>query len=140
MLGMGWTEIFVIVIVALFAVGPEKLPEVARSAARLMRQVQRIVGELRDTVNLEELDVQVRQSGIQHDAGLSAPGKNHVLGTDDDEMKTILSNAEAMLVNPLEQNSPPEDVKNFADTPVALPVSTKDAPPSDRNPESHAHS
>lgn len=66
MLGMGWVEIFLIVVIALLAVGPEKLPEVARSMARLIRQVQRVVGELRDTVNLEEFDAQVRQSGTAH--------------------------------------------------------------------------
>ena len=140
MLGMGWSEIFLVVIVVLFAVGPEKLPDVARGIARLIRQVQHVVGELRDTVNLEELDAQVRQSGIRHDTGVSAPEKNLPLGSDDEEMKTILSNAEAMLVNPLEHDAPLEGVKNSADTQVAVPTLTKDVPLSDRNPESHAHS
>ncbi len=61
MFGMGWVEIFVIIIVALLAVGPEKLPEVARGLAKGIRHIQRMVGEVRDAINLEEFDQQVRQ-------------------------------------------------------------------------------
>ena len=66
MLGMGWVEIFLVVIIALLAVGPEKLPDVARSLAQVIRQVQRIVGEFRETIDLEEFESQVRQSGAAH--------------------------------------------------------------------------
>jgi sec-independent protein translocase protein TatB len=61
MLGMGWVEIFLIVIVALVVIGPDKLPEVARGLAKGIRHVQRFVSEVRDTVNLDEFDMQVRQ-------------------------------------------------------------------------------
>ncbi|MBF0195400.1 MAG: twin-arginine translocase subunit TatB [Magnetococcales bacterium] len=61
MLGMGWVEIFVIVIVALVVIGPDKLPEVARGLAKGIRHIQRLVSEVRDTVNLDEFDMQVRQ-------------------------------------------------------------------------------
>ena len=73
MLGMGWAEIFLVMIIALLAVGPEKLPDVARSLARMIRQVQRVVGDFRETINLEEFDAQVRQSGVAYpgpEAGL----------------------------------------------------------------------
>ncbi|MBF0162826.1 MAG: twin-arginine translocase subunit TatB, partial [Magnetococcales bacterium] len=62
MLDMGWAELLVIAIVALLAVGPEKLPEVARSIARFLQQVQRLVSEFRGMINLEEFDAQIRQS------------------------------------------------------------------------------
>lgn len=75
MLGMGWVEIFMVVVIALLAVGPEKLPEVARSLGRFIRQVQRFVGEFRDTIDLEEFDTQIRQSGTSH---LEAKGGQHI--------------------------------------------------------------
>ncbi|HIJ83358.1 MAG: twin-arginine translocation protein, TatB subunit [Magnetococcales bacterium] len=56
MLGLGWLEIFVVVVVALLVIGPESLPEVARTLARMLRQLQRIVAEVRNSVNLEELE------------------------------------------------------------------------------------
>ncbi len=62
MLEMGWAELLVIAIVALLAIGPEKLPEVAQGLARLIRQTQKIVREFREVINLEEFDAQIRQS------------------------------------------------------------------------------
>ncbi|MBF0107589.1 MAG: twin-arginine translocase TatA/TatE family subunit [Magnetococcales bacterium] len=56
MLGMGWIEILVVVVVALLVIGPESLPEVARSLAKGLRQVQRVVAEVRDSINLEEFE------------------------------------------------------------------------------------
>lgn len=56
MLGMGWIEIFVIVIVALLVIGPENLPEVARTLAKTLRQVRRVVADVRNSINLEEFE------------------------------------------------------------------------------------
>lgn len=55
MLGMGWMEIFLILMVALFVIGPERLPEVARGVVRMIRQIQRLLNEIRNSVRLEEL-------------------------------------------------------------------------------------
>ena len=71
MLGMGWVEIFVIVVVALLAVGPDKLPEVARGVAKTLRKAQRIMADIRDSINLEELDAQMREDPA------SRPGPAH---------------------------------------------------------------
>ncbi|MGH3423413.1 MAG: sec-independent translocase [Nocardioidaceae bacterium] len=40
---MGWPEIFVIVIVATFVFGPERLPDLARQAGRFLRTVKQMV-------------------------------------------------------------------------------------------------
>ncbi|MBF0096755.1 MAG: twin-arginine translocase TatA/TatE family subunit [Magnetococcales bacterium] len=63
MLDMGWAELLVIAVVALLAVGPEKLPEVAQGLARLLRQMQRLMSEVREAVHLEEFDARIRESG-----------------------------------------------------------------------------
>jgi sec-independent protein translocase protein TatB len=84
MLGMGWVEIFLIVIVALVVIGPDKLPEVARGLAKGLRQVQSFVSDVRDTVNLDEFDQQVRKevdksfvSPQPQDASLKEGDKPH---------------------------------------------------------------
>lgn len=56
MLGLGWIEIFVIMIVALLVIGPENLPEVARTLAKTLRQIRRVVADVRNTINLEEFE------------------------------------------------------------------------------------
>lgn len=56
MLGMGWMEILIIVVVALLVVGPEQLPDVARTLAKTVRHVRRLVAEVRESVNLDDFD------------------------------------------------------------------------------------
>lgn len=43
MFGMGWPEILVIVIVATFVFGPERLPDLARQAGRFLRTAKQMV-------------------------------------------------------------------------------------------------
>lgn len=52
MLGLGFGEIIVIVIVALVVLGPRRLPEIARQIGRGMREMRRAAHELQ--VNLDE--------------------------------------------------------------------------------------
>ncbi|MBF0620566.1 MAG: twin-arginine translocase subunit TatB [Magnetococcales bacterium] len=54
MFGMGWGEIFIIVIVALVVIGPDKLPEVARGLAKVVRQGRKILNEVQNTIRLDE--------------------------------------------------------------------------------------
>lgn len=62
MFGMSWLELFIILIVALLVIGPEKLPEVARGLARLIRQFQKIIHDIRNSINLEEFEHKMRES------------------------------------------------------------------------------
>ena len=66
MLGMGWIEIFVIVVAALLAIGPERLPEAARGIARLFGQIQRMIQEIRNSVRLEDLGDPLSQSHVPY--------------------------------------------------------------------------
>ena len=47
MIGIGPTEIIVILIVTLVVIGPEKMPELARALARLMRDLRGAMDEVR---------------------------------------------------------------------------------------------
>ncbi len=50
---MGWPEIAVVLVVALFVFGPEKLPEVARSAARMIRTVRQMAENAKNDLGRE---------------------------------------------------------------------------------------
>ncbi len=50
MMGIGPMEIVVILVVTLLVVGPEKMPELARSLARLMRDVRHMMDDARDQI------------------------------------------------------------------------------------------
>ena len=59
MFGMGFTEIVLILIVAILFLGPDKLPEAMVNVAKFFRGVKRVVNEAKTTfeeeVNLKEL-------------------------------------------------------------------------------------
>lgn len=53
MFGMGWPEMTVIGIVGILVFGPEKLPEFARQAARMIRTVRRMAQDAKDDLGRE---------------------------------------------------------------------------------------
>jgi sec-independent protein translocase protein TatB len=63
----GIQELIVIAVVALLVFGPERLPEVARNAAKLLQrfraETQRSVDELKRAAEVEELDRELRGLG-----------------------------------------------------------------------------
>ncbi|WP_130471917.1 twin-arginine translocase TatA/TatE family subunit [Candidatus Magnetaquicoccus inordinatus] len=75
MLDMGWAELLVIAIVALFAVGPEKLPEVAQGLARFIRQMQRLVSEVREAIHMEDFDARIRESSRSYSPPATYPAE-----------------------------------------------------------------
>ncbi|MBF0369646.1 MAG: twin-arginine translocase TatA/TatE family subunit [Magnetococcales bacterium] len=87
MLGMGWSEIFIIVIIGLLVIGPDKLPEVARGIAKTIRQVHRFANDIRDSINLDELEASTKPGTPQNphqppgSSGLEGLNPDHGLGT-----------------------------------------------------------
>ncbi|HVM26244.1 MAG TPA: sec-independent translocase [Mycobacteriales bacterium] len=53
MLGLGWPEIGVILLLALFIVGPERLPSLAADAGRTLRSLRKQVKGLTDDLKTE---------------------------------------------------------------------------------------
>jgi sec-independent protein translocase protein TatB len=53
MFGIGIPEFMVIVVVALFVFGPDRLPDFARQAGRMVRQVRTLTRQTRDDLRAE---------------------------------------------------------------------------------------
>jgi sec-independent protein translocase protein TatB len=53
MFGIGVPEFMVILVVALIAFGPDRLPDFARQAGRMVRQVRRFANSARDDIRAE---------------------------------------------------------------------------------------
>lgn len=56
MFGLGISEIIMILGVALLVLGPEKLPELARTIGKTMAELRRTMDEVRREVNLSTID------------------------------------------------------------------------------------
>ncbi len=62
MFGVGIPEILIILVIALLVLGPQKLPELAKALGRAMGEFKRATRDLRETMDLDNLDVTVSSS------------------------------------------------------------------------------
>jgi sec-independent protein translocase protein TatB len=51
--GVGWGEIAVLLVIALFVFGPERLPKAAKDAGRLLRQARSMATGMRENIRSE---------------------------------------------------------------------------------------
>ncbi len=59
MFGIGFTEIVVILVIALIVLGPEKLPELAKALGRAMREFRTATDEIKKSVSDIDLNLNV---------------------------------------------------------------------------------
>jgi TatA/E family protein of Tat protein translocase len=57
MFGVGIPEILIILVIALLVLGPQKLPELAKALGKAMGEFKRATRDLRETLDLDNLDV-----------------------------------------------------------------------------------
>lgn len=57
MFGLGFTEVLVIMAVALLVLGPERLPGIARMLGRTAAQLRRATDEFKRELNIPEVDL-----------------------------------------------------------------------------------
>jgi sec-independent protein translocase protein TatB len=69
MFGIGLPEMIVILAVALIVVGPDKLPELARSLAKGVNELKNTMNQVKDSLNEETKVVSSVQQDLQQTAG-----------------------------------------------------------------------
>ncbi len=74
MFGIGFTELLLVLVVALLVLGPDKLPEVARSMAKAYNELRRTGQDLKRTV--EGLDISGTISRTIEKSGAGASEKS----------------------------------------------------------------
>ncbi len=70
MFGIGFPEMIVILVVALLVVGPDKLPELARSLAKGVNELRGAMNQIKESLNEESKDIRsvkddLRQTAVQ---------------------------------------------------------------------------
>ncbi|MFQ5915490.1 MAG: twin-arginine translocase TatA/TatE family subunit [Nitrospinota bacterium] len=56
MFGIGMSEVIIILVIALLVIGPKKLPNVARSIGKGLREFRRATTDLKDEFQVDELE------------------------------------------------------------------------------------
>ncbi len=54
MFGMGWLEILLILAIALIVIGPQKLPELAKTLGKAMGELKRATSDLKESIDIED--------------------------------------------------------------------------------------
>ena len=66
MFGMGFTEILIIVVIAILFLGPDKLPGAMVDIAKFFRQVKKTIGTVKDSIE-EEINVsEIKQEALAY--------------------------------------------------------------------------
>jgi len=89
---VAFSEIFVIVLVALVVIGPEKLPKVARTLGLLTGKVQRYVASVK-----ADIDRELRLEEVQH---LEKEASNSILSAQTD-VSNELNSTESQIIDVL---------------------------------------
>jgi sec-independent protein translocase protein TatB len=122
MLNVGPLELLVVLAVALVVVGPERLPELARSVGRALRQFRQVQDEVRDMVSLG-VDDEVREAAAEFRKATGDLRR----GTD---VRGAVKKAEQSLRD--EVAEPPMTATSSADPPIPPEPEEAGGPPADR--------
>lgn len=67
MFGIGTSEILIILLIALLVLGPKEIPKIAKSIGRGMRELERAKNELRDSIEFEMKEEEVKKELAKSD-------------------------------------------------------------------------
>ena len=84
MLGMGWPELLVLGIVAVFVFGPDRLPELARQAGSFLRTVRQMVNNAKNDL-AEELGPEFKNLNLRDLDPRELVRRNVLEAMEDDE-------------------------------------------------------
>ncbi len=72
MFGIGFPELVVIIIVALIVLGPAKLPELARSLGKVVRDFRHMADDMKQVIENDEPEQQDSQKNVKEDGEQSS--------------------------------------------------------------------
>ena len=133
MFDVGFSEIFVIALVALIVIGPERLPKVARTLGHLFGRMQRYVNDVKADISREmELDELRKLQSTVEDAARSIEQTMHKeISTTESQLNNIA--AEAAQTSPA---APP--AADAAPAGSEAPASVANMPPLAEPPDAQA--
>jgi len=125
MFDVGFSEIFVIALVALIVIGPERLPKVARTLGHLFGRMQRYVNDVKADITREmELDeLRKLQSTVEEAARSIEHSVTHEISSAESQLNSIAATA----ADAAPTSATPTPTATAAASPPQLPA-TEPAP------------
>lgn len=117
MFDIAFTEIFIIMVVALVVIGPERLPQVARTLGKFWGRMQRYVNQVKQDVNssiqmeeLREVERKVKAEAGSLERSLHDTGSDISLGLK--QIENELAKAEPDMKAPVAPPASPNSQQN----------------------------
>ena len=125
MFDIGFSEIFVIALVALIVIGPERLPKVARTLGHLFGRMQRYVNDVKADISREmELEeLRKLQASVQDAARSIEQSVNQEISTAESQFDNITASA-----TDLAPTSPAAEAAPLLTSPVTKPAASQPEP------------
>lgn len=94
MFGIGMPELILILVIALIVIGPKKLPDLAKSLGRAMREFKKATNDLKESMELDQEMKDVKSafddvSGNIKGSFLDSNGANNGDATEDKKVKDL---------------------------------------------------
>jgi len=113
MFGMGFTEIVIIMVIAILFLGPDKLPGAMVDIAKFFRQMKKTVGTMKDTLE-EEMNVsEIKQEALAYKKQLLDAQEKLDDATDISSISNKLTNLGDDIVGDIDNTSPKEEEVTF---------------------------
>lgn len=108
MFDIGFSEIVVIMVVALVVIGPERLPKVARTMGLLWSRAQRYINGVRADIERDMQMEELKQLKlkVEQEAAAAAQTANQAVRTVDDHLQSLQVEGQAAV----ERANPPRSV------------------------------
>ena len=136
MFDVGFSEIFVIALVALIVIGPERLPKVARTLGHLFGRMQRYVNDVKADISREMEFEELRklQSSVEEAARSIQQSVTQEISTAESQLNSIAATAAEAAPAPSSDNIAPTPTAAAAEavpppTPATEPVPAPGAAP-----------
>jgi len=149
MFGMGWQEILLILVIAVLVIGPDQLPQVARTIGKLIAQFRRFTNDMRDSLNKEFSDredlkdfKEFHQSIDTEFRTLSGAAQNYVnkeVAKEEEELKKLEKEVQAAADPASLGDAPGEPRPAWATTVDDFPPDATAAVPTDSHAEPGAN-
>ena len=135
MFGIGVPELLLLLAIALIVIGPKKLPDLAKSMGRAMREFKKATGEIKDSLSMDAdfNDVKETIDDLKGDLKKSLddpPGQKEKKTTEEQKVKSLDETYEEWK-NQKKDSESPSDAEMADDPPIESPGSKTVEPEND---------
>lgn len=111
MFGMGFTEILIILVIAILFLGPEKLPTAMVDIAKFFRQMKNTVGNMKETLEEEMHVSDIKQEALSYKKQLLDAQDELEKVTSVPDVNSTLANISDDIIDTIEKPTEVKEVK-----------------------------